>query len=94
MFVCNVTETEHLLRACAANTSVRQFILASSYFVNVSSKWPTVWNPEVAPLPPREEWPFPEYCASKLAAEQLVLTVDRGNNALCWLVYMYCYNNT
>lgn len=44
----------------------------STPFLQCSHRWPNVYEPERDPVVFRPQWPFPEYCASKFEAENIV----------------------
>ncbi|ULU05489.1 hypothetical protein L3Y34_017866 [Caenorhabditis briggsae] len=54
----------------------------STPFLQCSHRWPNVYEPERDPVVFRPQWPFPEYCASKYEAEQLVKSASND----CYIV--------
>lgn len=54
----------------------------STPFLQCSNRWPNVYEPERDPIAFKAQWPFPEYCASKYEAENLV----RASSNDCYIV--------
>uniref|UniRef100_A0A8R1I9X9 Uncharacterized protein n=1 Tax=Caenorhabditis japonica TaxID=281687 RepID=A0A8R1I9X9_CAEJA len=54
----------------------------STPFLQCSNVWPNVYEPERDPAVFSAQWPFPEYCASKFEAEELVKATSND----CYIV--------